>query len=86
MKRHTNHTREAAMSATTPKPSPLHPAEHLTVEELARRQGIDLEVPTSLEHWRKNSPFESDEEIDAFIAYTYAMRRADLAWPVWPDK
>jgi hypothetical protein len=51
-------------------------ATHVPPEELARRQGVrpiadlrDLACPEL---------FESDEELDEFITYTYAARQADL--------
>ena len=52
-------------------------AEHVPAEELARRQGVrplvsadDLAVP---------GMFESDEELDDFLADLYASRRNDTA-------
>ena len=49
----------------------------LTVEELARRQGVkplaSLSEPAQPDLW------ESDEEYEAFLADLYASRRAGLA-------
>jgi hypothetical protein len=57
---------------------PRRPAsEHVPVEELARRQGVkpiasadDLLLPGA---------FESEEELDEFLADLYASRRAGMA-------
>jgi hypothetical protein len=56
---------------------PDRPTHHVPVEELARQQGVrplesadDLLLP---------SAFESDEELDEFLADLYASRRAGLA-------
>lgn len=52
-------------------------ARHVPVEELARQQGVrplesadDLLLPAA---------FESDEELDEFLADLYASRRAGMA-------
>jgi hypothetical protein len=49
----------------------------LSLDELARRKGI--QPVTSMEDMAQDGVFESDEEVDAFIAHVYASRRADLA-------
>jgi hypothetical protein len=48
----------------------------LSIEELARQQGV--KPITSLEDLA-TGVFESDEEMEEFIAFTYAARRRDLA-------
>lgn len=52
------------------------PDEDLTVEELARRQGV--RPIRSLEDLRTGG-FRSDEEVEEFIAFTYTARGRDLA-------
>lgn len=47
----------------------------LTVEELARRKGV--RPIESLDDMARDV-FASDEELDEFLAYTYANRRAGL--------
>jgi hypothetical protein len=48
----------------------------LSIEELARVQGVTR--VRSLDGLAREA-FESDEEVDEFIAYTYAARRRDMA-------
>lgn len=50
-----------------------------SIEELAREQGVKLGRPLS--DYIQPDLWESDEEVDRFIAETYAARRrdADLA-------
>ena len=50
--------------------------ESLTVAELARRQGV--RPVRSLDELRTGG-FRSDEEVEDFIAFTYAARRRDQA-------
>lgn len=50
--------------------------EHLTVAELARRQGVR---PVRSLHELGSGGFGSDEELEEFIAFTYAARRRDQA-------
>jgi hypothetical protein len=53
------------------------PAEHVPVEELARRQGVQpLESADDL---IEPGLFESDEELEEFLADLYASRRAGMA-------
>ena len=47
------------------------------VEELARRQGVH--PVESVEDMARPGIFESDEELEEFLAHVYAARRADLA-------
>ena len=49
----------------------------LSLDELARRQGV--RPITSVAELVRDDVFESDEEVDEFIAFTYAMRHADPA-------
>ena len=59
-----------------------HPPEwsdagHVPVEELARRQGVrPVESPDDL---ARPEAFDSDEELEDFLADLYASRRAGLA-------
>jgi hypothetical protein len=52
-------------------------AESPSLEELARRRGV--KPVTSLEEMARPALFESDEELEEFLAFTAAKRRADLA-------
>jgi hypothetical protein len=52
-------------------------AEYVSVEELARRQGV--KPITSVEDLVQPGMFESDEELDEFLADLYASRRAGMA-------
>jgi hypothetical protein len=47
------------------------------LEELARRKGI--RPVKSVHDMAQPGVFESDEEVEAFIAHVYASRRANLA-------
>ena len=49
----------------------------VSVEELARRQGV--RPVESVEDMARPGIFESDEELEEFLAHVYAARRADLA-------
>ena len=49
----------------------------VSVEELARRKGV--RPIESVSDMAQEGVFDSDEELEEFIAYTYANRRADLA-------
>ena len=49
----------------------------VSVEELARRQGV--RPVESVEDMARPGVFESDEELEEFLAHVYAARRADLA-------
>lgn len=51
--------------------------EHVPVAELARRQGI--RPIKSADDLANPDVFESDEELDEFLADLYASRRAGLA-------
>jgi hypothetical protein len=53
------------------------PERALTVEELARRQGV--RPISSVEELARDDVFESDAEVDEFIEFVHALRHADLA-------
>lgn len=55
---------------------PTH-AEHVSAEELARRQGVG--PVTSPADMARPGAFESDDELDEFLADLYASRRAGMA-------
>jgi len=57
---------------------PASRASRPTVEDLARRKGVP--PIKSLEDLARDDVWESDEELDAFLAHLYATRHADLAW------
>ena len=52
-------------------------AGHVPVEELARRQGV--RPVESADELTRPGLFESDEELEEFLADLYASRRAGLA-------
>lgn len=52
-------------------------AEHAPVAELARRQGV--EPVASVDDLARPDLFESDEELEDFLADLYAARHAGLA-------
>ena len=66
------------MTSNSTEPLPEHgTAEHVPVKELLRRQGIcPIE---SVDELACPDLFESDEELDEFIAFTYASRHTGLA-------
>lgn len=51
--------------------------EHVPAAELARRQGV--RPVESVEAMARPDLFESDDELDAFLADVYASRRAGMA-------
>jgi len=51
--------------------------DHVSVEELARRQGV--QPITSVDELTQLGTFESDEELDEFLHDLYRARRADVA-------
>jgi hypothetical protein len=55
----------------------LSAADEVSVEELARRQGVQPVV--SVEDMARPGLFDTDQEWDEFLADLYASRRADLA-------
>jgi hypothetical protein len=64
---------------TTPdeQPTPWQDDSALSIEELARRQGV--KPITSVDELAQPDLWESDEEYEAFLADLYASRRAGLA-------
>jgi hypothetical protein len=64
---------------STPGPLPMWPpaVERVSVEELARRQGV--RPITSVAELIEPDAFESDEELDEFLVDLYASRRAGMA-------
>ena len=52
------------------------PYDSMSVEELARAQGVK---PVASVIDLARDAFESDEEVEEFIAFTYAARRRDEA-------
>jgi hypothetical protein len=55
----------------------LPAADEASVEELARRQGV--QPVASVEDMARPGLFDSDQEWNEFLADLYASRRADLA-------
>jgi hypothetical protein len=58
-------------------PPPEFPRRHVPAEELARRQGVKPIM--RVEDMFRPGTFESDEELDEFLADLYASRRAGMA-------
>ncbi len=52
-------------------------SKHMPAEELARRQGV--RPIKSVDDLARPDLFESDEELDEFLADLYASRRAGMA-------
>ena len=66
------------MTSSSAEQVPEWPAaEHVPAEELARRQGI--RPVASVDDLARPGLFESDEELDDFLADLYASRRAGAA-------
>ena len=57
--------------ATDPAPGPLRSTRRVTIEELAAAQGV--KPMESTEEWAADI-FESDEELDAFLAHLRVWR------------
>jgi hypothetical protein len=72
------YVREVAAVSTSSEGRPVEPLDYdsLSIEELARLQGV--KPVQSLDELARDV-FSSDEEMDEFIAYTYAARRRDMA-------
>jgi hypothetical protein len=49
----------------------------VSLDELARRKGV--RPVASVEEMAQEGIFESDEELDEFLAHVHAARQADLA-------
>jgi len=56
---------------------PLDDDEELSLDELARRQGV--RPVRDVHDMARPNLFESDEELEEFLAHVAASRRADLA-------
>ncbi len=48
----------------------------IPLDELARRKGV--RPVESVDEMAQDGVFESDEDVDAFLAHVHASRRADL--------
>lgn len=59
----------------TPVPEPRY--EDLPIEELARRQGVG--PITTVDELADPAVFESDQELEEFLAFVHDSRRADVA-------
>ncbi len=55
----------------------VHRRRHESLDEQVRRRG--LRPVTSLDDVARDDVFESDEELDAFLAWYHAERQANLA-------
>ena len=75
----TNRIVEVMMTASGAERLPRWPTntEHVSAEELARRQGVQA-VTTPADMARPGA-FESDEELEEFLVDLYASRRAGMA-------
>lgn len=65
------------MSDALRLPEPLPEEEHVPAAELARRQGV--RPLRSADDLIQPGMFDSDEELDEFLADLYASRRAEVA-------
>ena len=66
-----------AVSSNAKRMPEWPPGEHVSVEELARRQGV---APlASADDLIEPGLFESDAELEEFLADLYASRRAGMA-------
>jgi hypothetical protein len=66
------------MTSSSAERLPEWPAtEHVPAEELARRQGV--RPVKSIDDLARPDLFESDEELDEFLADLYASRQAGMA-------
>jgi hypothetical protein len=63
-------------SSVEPTPAP-HTAPHVPAEEQIRQQGV--QPITSVDELAFPGVWESDEELDEFLADLYASRRANVA-------
>lgn len=65
------------MTALNQQPEPWPADQDLSVDELARQQGV--EPITSLDDLAQPDFFESDEEYEEFLTDLYASRRSGVA-------
>jgi len=70
---------EVNVMTSTPDPLPmwLPAVERVSVEEMARRQGV--RPIASVDELIEPDTFESDAELDEFLADLYVTRRAGMA-------
>lgn len=64
------------MTVEHAEPLRPRPGARVSLDELARRQGVH---PIRSVDELACDVFATDEELDEFLAHTYAARRADLA-------
>lgn len=69
--------RQAMTSNNTERAPEWPSSKHLPAEDLARRQGI--RPIESVDEMARPRMFESDEELDEFLADLYASRRVGTA-------
>ena len=69
--------REVATTTGAEALTPWPPDDHVPIEELARRQGV--EPVESLDDLACPELWDSDEEYERFLADLYASRRSGLA-------
>jgi hypothetical protein len=66
------------MTSNNAEQAPKRPSsKHVSAEELARRNG--LQPIESVDELARPGLFESDEDLDEFLADVYASRRAGMA-------
>jgi hypothetical protein len=67
------------MTAADDRSHPIMPAPGAreALEEALRREGV--QPIESVDDWAGDGIFESDDELDDFLSFTYAARRADIA-------
>jgi hypothetical protein len=65
------------VSTDNAEPLERRPSEDMPLEELARRKGV--KPVESLHDMVRLAVFESDEELEAFLAHVSVSRHADLA-------
>jgi plasmid maintenance system antidote protein VapI len=69
---------EVMMTSSNAEPLPELPSsDHVPIAELARRQGVGPIL--SVDELARPGTFESDEELNEFLADLYESRRADVA-------
>jgi hypothetical protein len=64
-------------NSAEPLPEEWRTAKHIPAAELARRQGV--RPVESIDDLARPDLFESDEELEEFLAMVYADRRTGLA-------
>jgi hypothetical protein len=71
------HAEVAAMTSDLEQAERPTPRGSIPLDELARRKGV--RPVESVDDMAQDGVFESDEELEEFLAHVYAARRADLA-------